>query len=74
MGVKDAFDAGDFGYMAEGLPLRVSGVKHKATVEVTVQGTEGAAATGSQERQNKYSLTTLKNTNIFDLNNISSVF
>ena len=46
MGVKDAFDAGDFGYMAEGLPLRVSGVKHKATVEVTVQGTEGAAATG----------------------------
>ena len=49
MGVKDAFDAGDFGYMAEGLPLRVSGVKHKATVEVTVQGTEGAAATGSKE-------------------------
>lgn len=46
MGVKDAFDAGDFGYMAEGIPLRVSGVKHKATVEVTVQGTEGAAATG----------------------------
>ena len=46
MGVKDAFDAGDFGYMSEGLHLRVSGVKHKATVEVTVQGTEGAAATG----------------------------
>ena len=61
MGVKDAFDAGDFGYMAEGLPLRVSGVKHKATVEVTVQGTEGAAATGSKERQNKYSFNIFQN-------------
>merc|ERR1712226_141685 len=46
MGVIDAFDAGDFGHMAKGVPLKVSGVKHKATVEVTVEGTEGAAATG----------------------------
>ena len=47
MGVKGAFDAGEFGHLAEGVPLKVSGVKHKATVEVTVKGTEGAAATGT---------------------------
>jgi len=46
MGVIDAFDVGAFGYLAEGTPLKVSGVKHKSTVEVTVEGTEGAAATG----------------------------
>ena len=43
MGVIDAFDVGEFGYLAEGTPLKVSGVKHKSTVEVTVEGTEGAA-------------------------------
>jgi len=46
MGVNDAFDVGDFGYMAKETSLRVSGVKHKSTVEVNMQGTEGAAATG----------------------------
>jgi len=46
MGVTDAFDVGDFGYLAKQTPLRVSGVKHKSIVEVNIQGTEGAAATG----------------------------
>jgi len=46
MGVIDAFDVGDFGYLAEDTALRVSGVKHKSIVEVNMQGTEGAAATG----------------------------
>ena len=46
MGVNDAFDVGDFGYLAKETLLRVSGVKHKSIVEVNMQGTEGAAATG----------------------------
>ena len=46
MGVISAFDVGEFGYLAKATPLKVSGVKHKSTVEVTVEGTEGAAATG----------------------------
>lgn len=46
MGVISAFDVGEFGYLAKETPLKVSGVKHKSTVEVTVEGTEGAAATG----------------------------
>ena len=46
MGVNDAFDVGDFGYMAKETSLRVSGVKHKSMVEVNMQGTDGAAATG----------------------------
>ena len=49
MGVTDAFDVGDFGYLAKQTPLRVSGVKHKSIVEVNIQGTEGAAATGKYE-------------------------
>ena len=47
MGVESAFDVGEFGYLSKEVPLKVSGVKHKATVEVTVDGTEGAAATGT---------------------------
>ena len=46
MGVNDAFDIGDFAYLAKETSLRVSGVKHKSIVEVNMQGTEGAAATG----------------------------
>ena len=46
MGVNDAFDVGDFGYLTKETSLRVSGVKHKSIVEVNMQGTEGAAATG----------------------------
>ena len=54
MGVTDAFDVGDFGYLAKQTPLRVSGVKHKSIVEVNIQGTEGAAATGKIWKLGKY--------------------
>ena len=45
MGINAAFDAGQFDEITNGVPLRVTGVKHKAMVEVTPKGTEAAAAT-----------------------------
>ena len=46
LGIKAAFNVGEFGKMSTSQDLRVSSVKHKAVVEVTTDGTEGAAATG----------------------------
>ena len=44
MGVKGAFDEGGFENIVLNEPLKVSAVKHRATVEVTRDGTVGAAA------------------------------
>ena len=46
MGLNAAFDIGEFGQLSTDVDLKVTGIKHKATVEVTFDGTEGAAATG----------------------------
>ncbi len=48
MGVSAAFDQGEFGRisMDPNDPLTVGEAKHKAVVEVTKEGTVGAAATG----------------------------
>merc|ERR1711988_1250722 len=44
LGVDAAFDAGDFKGIIEDEPLKVSKIKHRATIEVTKEGTVGAAA------------------------------
>ena len=44
MGVNGAFDEGGFENIVQNEPLKVSAVKHRATVEVTRDGTVGAAA------------------------------
>ena len=46
MGLNATFDVGEFGRLSKELDLQITGIKHKTTVEVTVDGTEGAAATG----------------------------
>jgi len=45
MGIKKAFDQGDFEGIKKNEALTVSDVKHRATIEVTKDGTVGAAAT-----------------------------
>lgn len=45
MGVMSAFDVGEFDEISEAGNLKVTDVKHKAVVEVTKEGTEGAAVT-----------------------------
>lgn len=45
MGIKKAFDQGEFEGINKNEPLKVSDVKHRATIEVTKDGTVGAAAT-----------------------------
>ena len=45
MGIEKAFDEGDFEGINKNEPLRVSDIKHRATIEVTKDGTVGAAAT-----------------------------
>ena len=47
MGLNATFDIGEFGRLSSEVDLKVTGVKHKATIDVTVNGTEGAAATGT---------------------------
>ena len=48
MGVKAAFDVGDFNKLTKTNKMKISGIKHKAIVEVTTQGTVGVAATGKK--------------------------
>ena len=45
LGVEGAFSEGGFGGIIPDVPLKVSSVKHRATIEVTKTGTVGAAAT-----------------------------
>ena len=42
--IDAAFDDGEFDNIVKNLPLRVSQIKHRATIEVTKDGTIGAAA------------------------------
>lgn len=44
MGVNAAFEEGDFEQILSKDPLKLSDVKHKVTIEVTEEGTVGAAA------------------------------
>lgn len=46
LGVSNAFDDGEFDGISSQVPLKVSGITHVATVEVTTEGTVGAAASG----------------------------
>jgi len=45
LGVEAAFEEGGFGGIIPEIPLKVSSIKHRATIEVTKKGTVGAAAT-----------------------------
>ena len=45
MGVKKAFNNGTFGQIITRLSLTVSKINHRATIDVTKDGTEAAAAT-----------------------------
>ena len=44
MGINAAFDEGEFEEIIKNLPLKVSDIKTRATIEVTKDGTEGSAA------------------------------
>ena len=46
MGVKDAFNVGDFDKLTKKEKMKVNAIKHKAVIEVTKEGTTGVAATG----------------------------
>ena len=48
MGVKAAFDKGEFGGIIPDVPLKVSSIKHRVTIEVTKTGTAGAAAAANE--------------------------
>ena len=45
MGIVAAFDEGDFEGIVANEPIKLSDVKHRAKIEVTPDGTSGAAAT-----------------------------
>jgi len=45
LGVEAAFEEGGFGGIIPKIPLKVSSIKHRATIEITKKGTVGAAAT-----------------------------
>ena len=46
MGIKAAFETGEFDKLTKEKLMRVSDIKHKAVIEVTREGTTGVAATG----------------------------
>lgn len=45
MGINAAFETGGFDNIVKGEAIKVSDIKHRATIEVTKDGTVGAAAT-----------------------------
>ena len=46
MGVSAAFEVGEFDKISTKNNLKISGIKHKSVIEVTLEGTTGVAATG----------------------------
>ena len=63
MGVEGILNRGEFDRISSsGAPLKVDDVKHKAIVEVDMEGTVGAAATGEIDllSQNEFKLNSLK--------------
>ena len=46
LGVSKAFSVGEFDNIASDVRLKLSSVSHVASIDVTVDGTVGAAATG----------------------------
>jgi hypothetical protein len=48
LGIASAFSDGDFGNIAKDVALRVSSVNHVAKIDVTLEGTVGAAASGKR--------------------------
>ena len=45
--MKRAFDNGQFDNIAKNVTLKVSSISHVANIDVTLEGTVGAAATGT---------------------------
>ena len=45
LGIKQAFEGGEFENILETVPLKVDQISHRALIEVTKDGTVGAAAT-----------------------------
>jgi serine protease inhibitor len=45
--VVAAFEEGEFDNIVEDARLRISAINHAASIDVTVDGTVGAAATGN---------------------------
>ena len=45
MGINAAFDDGGFDNIVQDAPIKVNDIKHRALIEVTKDGTVGAAAT-----------------------------
>ena len=60
MGIDAAFDDGEFNEIIKDVPLRFSQVKHRAMVEVTKDGTEGADAVQSYSRPRNRRTTNLQ--------------
>ena len=56
LGVRKAFSDGEFGNIVSGNPLKLSSVSHVANIDVTVEGTVGAAATGFEVALHSLSL------------------
>ena len=46
MGVKEAFNVGEFNKLTKKQNMKISDIKHKAKIEITREGTTGVAATG----------------------------
>ena len=64
LGINAAFDEGEFTNIIEDNPLKVSQIKHRATIEVTKDGTVGAAASSIELVGLSAALDVPKNINI----------
>jgi serine protease inhibitor len=64
LGINAAFDEGEFTNIIEDNPLKVSQIKHRATIEVTKDGTVGTAASSIELVGLSAALDVPKNINI----------